>query len=329
MAVIASIFLGFVPMLLFAYFVYWLDRYEKEPKILIGSTFLWGVIIAGGGAFIINTVFEIGVYLFTGSETATDLVGSSLIAPFVEESLKGLAVMVVFLIFYKEFDSILDGIIYAAISALGFAALENTIYIYRGFESGGWSGLWQLVFWRVIVVGWQHPFYTSFTGIGLATARLNRSLIIKIAAPLLGWGTAVFAHALHNTILATTMFGELTCLAGSLLDWSGWTIMFMFVLWAVWREQRNLIDQLRDEVANGSMSLAQYRTATSTFGSSFTRLRALFSGRYLATSRFYQVCGELAHKKVQLVKLGDESGNAAIIHKLRAELKLLAPNALA
>jgi hypothetical protein len=50
-----------------------------------------------------------------------------------------------------------------------------------------------------------------------------------------------------------------------------------------------------------------------------------FSGR--ATSRFYQVCGELAHKKEQLKKLGDESGNAAIIDKLRIELASLAAQA--
>jgi len=45
----------------------------------------------------------------------------------------------------------------------------------------------------------------------------------------------------------------------------------------------------------------------------------------MATSRFYQVCGELAHKKEQLAKIGDEGGNTAIIAKLRAELQRLAP----
>ena len=49
-----------------------------------------------------------------------------MIAPIIEESLKGLAVLLVFLLFRKEFDSILDGIVYAAITALGFAATENS-----------------------------------------------------------------------------------------------------------------------------------------------------------------------------------------------------------
>ena len=45
MAFIVSIFFGFVPVFFMALFVYWLDRYEKEPLILLGSTFFWG---AGG-----------------------------------------------------------------------------------------------------------------------------------------------------------------------------------------------------------------------------------------------------------------------------------------
>jgi len=42
----------------------------------------------------------------------------------------------------------------------------------------------------VILVGWQHPFYTAFTGIGLALARLNKNWLIKIMAPLLGLAVA-------------------------------------------------------------------------------------------------------------------------------------------
>ena len=37
-------------MFLFAAFVNWLDRYEKEPKILLGAAFGWGAVIAGGVA---------------------------------------------------------------------------------------------------------------------------------------------------------------------------------------------------------------------------------------------------------------------------------------
>jgi hypothetical protein len=85
---------------------------------------------------------------------------------------------------------------------------------------------------------------------------------------------------------------------------------------------------LLEEVTNGSMSQAQFNSAVSFFQFG-ARFAALGSGSLRATSRFYQVCGELAHKKNQLAKFGDEKGNQEIINKLQAELKLLAPQAKA
>ena len=81
MPLLVSLFFGFVPMFFFAALVYWLDRYEKEPKILLGATFFWGVVIAAGGAFIINTAFGIGIYVFTGSEGAAEIGTTSIVAP--------------------------------------------------------------------------------------------------------------------------------------------------------------------------------------------------------------------------------------------------------
>src|SRR5512143_2630469 len=200
MALLGALFFGFVPMLLFAALVNWLDRYEKEPKVLLGAAFLWGVIIAAGGAFILNTAFGIGIYVLTGSEGAANFGTTSIVAPIIEEGLKGLAVLVVFLLFRKEFDSILDGIVYGAITAMGFAAIENVLYIYRnGFQEAGWDGFWTLVFVRVILVGWMHPFFTSFTGIGLAIARTSRNMLVKVLAIPGGYIVAVMMHAFHNT----------------------------------------------------------------------------------------------------------------------------------
>jgi hypothetical protein len=89
-------------------------------------------------------------------------------------------------------------------------------------------------------------------------------------------------------------------------------------------ERKILKLRLADEVQNGLISPAQYHTAVS-FVQTGARVNALSSGSYRATARFYQVCGELAHKKEQLAKMGNESGNLAIIQKLRGELTQLAP----
>jgi protease PrsW len=321
MPLLVSLFFGFVPMFIFAAFVYWLDRYEKEPRILLGATFFWGVVIAAGGAFIINTAFGIGIYIFTGSEGAADMGTTSIVAPIVEESLKGLAVVIVFFLFYKEFDSILDGIIYSSIAALGFAATENTLYIFRnGYQENGWSGLFLLAFIRVIVVGWQHPFYTSFTGIGFAVSRTNKNILIKLIAPVIGFGIAITTHAFHNTF-GSLIGGTEGFVAGTFVDWIGWGFMLIFIIWIIYNERNIVKNQLRAEVTSGLISPAQYQRALSPW----TATTAILSGRN--TARFYQVCGELSHKKEQYQRQGDEGGNVSIIEKLRAELASLAPYA--
>ena len=325
MGFIVSGMIGFASALLFAYILYWLDRFEKEPLLLLGGVFLWGAVVAAGSAFLVNTTLGLGIYVFTGSNFATDLATGSLVAPLVEETLKGLAVLGVFLVFRREFDSVLDGIIYAGVAALGFAATENVYYIYTyGFQESGWSGLLSLTFIRVILVGWQHPFYTAFIGIGLATARMNRSWLVKIIAPLSGWAMAMFTHAFHNT-LASILNGFEGLVIGAIFDWTGWLFMFGVIIWATWSDQKNLKKYLVAEVQAGTITSAHFHTASSAWLQMFARFAAIFSGRYFKTARFYQVCGEYAHKQRQFAKMGDEGGNQAIIQKLRTELASLAP----
>jgi RsiW-degrading membrane proteinase PrsW (M82 family) len=320
MGIILSILFGFVPMLLFAYVVYWVDRYEKEPIALLGGVFLWGAIIAAGAAFIANSFLGLGIYMFTGSQAFTELSTASTIAPVIEESLKGMACLFVFLFFRHEFDSILDGIVYAAITAIGFAATENAYYIYTyGFQQDGMNGIWYMFFVRVILVGWQHPFYTAFIGIGLAVSRLSRNSSIKIIAPLLGWGIAVFTHSLHN-LISTIFQGFQSLIIGVSFDWSGWIAMIVFVIWALYREQKWIITQLREEVANGVITPTQYQIACSAWAQTSTRLKALFSGKYRLIDRFYLLTAELAFKKHQASSLGEQVENQPEIDHVRAQL---------
>ena len=326
MPILAAFFFGFVPMFLLAAFVNWLDRYEKEPKLLLGAAFLWGVIVAGGGAYVLNTVFGIGLYVLTGSEGAAEFGTTSIIAPIIEEGLKGLAVLAVFYMFRSEFDSILDGIVYASITAMGFAAIENVLYIYRnGFLENGWEGFWTLVVIRVVLLGWMHPFFTAFTGIGIAIARMSRNMLVKIIAVPAGYTVAVLTHAFHNTF-SSLIGGAGGFFVGLLADYLGYAIMLAFIIWMIFHERNLLKKNLRDEVTNGSISQRQYDTAISFFQTN-AHLNALTSGSFGSTRRFYQVLGELAHKKEQLTRVGDERGNTRIIEQLRGELVQLAPMA--
>ncbi|MGE5465149.1 MAG: PrsW family intramembrane metalloprotease, partial [Syntrophothermus sp.] len=256
------------------------------------------------------------------SQGIADFGISSIAAPVIEESLKGLAVLIVFIAFRREFDSVLDGIVYAAITAMGFAAIENVLYIYRnGFLEEGWTGFWTLVFIRVLLVGWMHPFFTSFTGIGLAISRISPNTFIKFIAVPVGFATAVFAHAFHNTF--SGLIGGLGgFIAGTAVDYLGYAFMLAFVVWMIVHERDILRRQLPEEVEKGYLTQRQYLSALSFFQTN-AYLSALMSGTFRKTARFYQVCGELAHKKEQFRRLGDERGNTRTIEALRSELVAL------
>jgi RsiW-degrading membrane proteinase PrsW (M82 family) len=328
MPLITSVILAFVPALFYSWLTYWTDRYEKEPLHLIGGVFLWGAIVAAGGAYILNTIFGIAIFTFTADEIISDLATGSLSAPLVEEGLKGFAVLIIFLIFRKEFDSVLDGIVYAAITALGFAATENVVYMMQfGFAEEGWGGLGSIFFLRVVLGAWNHATYTAFIGIGLAIARNTRNTLVKLVALLVGFSTAVFTHFFHNT-LAVFALDESGLLMLLFVDWLGWLFITAIILWAIRRERFWLQVQLKGEMEVGLISNVQYETAQSPFKRGIATLAALGGGRYRTTKRFYQTCAELAYKKQQIAYVGISSSNTPeMVEELRAKLKRLAPMA--
>lgn len=329
MEFLLAVLLSFVPAFLCAAFLYWIDRYEKEPKILLGVVFLWGAVVAAGGALVSQIILQGTVELATGSERAADLAGSTLFAPLTEESLKGIAVLLVFLVFRRELDSVLDGLVYAGVVALGFAATEDTIYLFGESTKSGVEGMMGLWIVRIALGIWDHPFYTAWMGLGLVAARLSRSTLVRWLAPLAGWLIAVTAHSLHNGLAEAAAGNSEFGLLMFALDWLGWALMFVILLAALWRERRLLRVHLADEVARGILDERQYRTALSLGPHLGARLRALFAGRFLSTRRFYRLAGELAHKKNQLARLGDENGTASLVEELREEMRRLSPLAVA
>lgn len=328
MGFLLAFLLSFIPALFCATMVYWLDRYEKEPRILLGAVFGWGAVIAILGA-VVAQGFLTGVMTAAGgSEQAADFAGMAVFAPVTEESLKGIAVLLVFLVLRREFDSVLDGIVYAAVVALGFAATEDLFYLYGEFTEKGMDGMLGLFVLRIVMGIWDHPFYTSFIGIGLAMSRLSRSTFVRWTAPLFGWCLALGFHGLHNTLATLAEGTPGLAVLMLLIDWFGWLAMSILIFILIRREGRLVGTHLKEEMDAGRLSPEQYRTASSSWARMGARLRALFRGRMGATRRFYQVCGELAHKKEQLARLGDEGRNIALVEQLRTELAGLSGQAV-
>src|SRR5439155_18897404 len=140
---------------------------------------LWGAVAAAGFSGLINTeAVDTAQAMYGGGKHAeefADIVGACISAPLVEEFWKGLAVFGIFFFLRREFDGVVDGIIYATFAALGFAATENVMYYSRaqlvetlGHQQGALATAFVL---RGLLSPWGHPLYTSMTGIGFGIAR--------------------------------------------------------------------------------------------------------------------------------------------------------------
>ncbi|MCC7361391.1 MAG: PrsW family intramembrane metalloprotease [Anaerolineales bacterium] len=320
--IILAILFGILPMAILAGLLTLFDRYEREPFWLMLGVFLWGFFISAGVAILLNTLFGFSLFALTGSEGLASVGTAVLSAPIVEETVKGLAVLIVFIYFRHEFDSILDGVLYGGLVGYGFAAAENINYIFTGFVSAGAEGLILLVVIRVVLIPFLHATLTAFTGIGLAVGRLNNGFW-RVAGPVGGYLAAIFLHFTHNLLSSTG--SELICLFGSVLDWLGFVGMFIFILVLVWREGKIMREQLQEEVRLGNLSEGQYHTTCSLGGQVAARWGALAGGRWRQTAQFYDACGELAFKKYQLARLGParEGDAQANIAKLRGQLARL------
>src|SRR5262249_47073048 len=108
-----------------------LDRYDPEPPGRLIFAFVWGAVIAIFIAYIVNTVFG---FIFGGTLAAI------ISAPIIEEGMKGGCVLIIALFFRKDFDSMVDGIVYAGVVALGFATVENINYYGGSLIPGGPGG---------------------------------------------------------------------------------------------------------------------------------------------------------------------------------------------
>jgi protease PrsW len=188
-----------------------LDLFEREPISLILAAFAWGGVVSIGIAVTVNTSLLEVLAKLAGPNFAQAW-GPALVAPPVEETLKYLGVVMIFLVARTEIDDLFDGFVYGAVIGLGFAAVENVQYFIQAIAAaGGGDQLGPVLgmFWlRSILVGaYMHVMWTGLTGIGLAyyvTRRdvpHQRRLMVAIGLFLAG----VVAHMIWNSPLLTEL----------------------------------------------------------------------------------------------------------------------------
>lgn len=319
-----SILAATIPATIYIFFIYWVDRYEKEPWWLLTAAFLWGAIPSIFVALFFNITLSVPIYALVGEGTTGDAIAASLIAPPVEESIKGLALLGILFWWRHEIDSLLDGIIYGAMVGMGFALVENVFYFLSEFEAGGLEAWGINVFIRTILFGLNHSLFTSMIGLGIAYSRMSTNAVAQFVSPVVGWITAVFLHFLHN---ASVSSGSLLCTLAFISDWGGVWLTIAIIIWALVQERNWIKHYLAEEVELGIITLKQHKMASSSTDRISNNLQTLFSqgpSAYLNIIRFYQKCSELAYKKHHYSLFKDAKSNE-LIEKLRQELTALGP----
>jgi RsiW-degrading membrane proteinase PrsW (M82 family) len=194
-----------LPGLVWLWMFYRTDAYQPEPKHLVAATFGLGAL-----ATIPAALAELGcarVYPFLGAVehamlashpagSVTPLViGCFVVIGPIEELVKFLAVR---LYVYRrpEFDEPIDGIIYAAAAALGFASIENVLYV---LDFRGHSVRWPLFFARALLAVPGHVLFSSLWGYSLGRRKFGPH-------PTAGMlSIAAFLHGLYDLLALVPM----------------------------------------------------------------------------------------------------------------------------
>lgn len=171
----------------------WLDRWEPEPPRLLALAFLWGASVA----VVVSVGLELSIESLIGSGKDTVSFASVAIgAPLIEEAAKGLFLLLMMTGRRRnELNSMTDCLVYAGLTAAGFAWLEDILYIANG-ETLGQSLLTAAM--RLIMAPFAHPLFTTMTGIGVYFALQRRNVAAKVVCVLLGYIGAVIMHGLWN-----------------------------------------------------------------------------------------------------------------------------------
>lgn len=215
-------FFIFVPLLSLLPCVLWLwyfasrSRYKKLSGRVLGLTFLFGALVTIP-ALALNQIGKLSLSGILGDSHVTQLLLFVLIVGPVEEGLKLLAVH-----FYAyrrpEFDEALDGVIYGSAAALGFAAIENVVYLAQNDP--------MLVLLRGPLSNPGHALFSAIWGMSLSRAKAKPNLFsARFPTIVQGWLYASLLHSLFDVLLVAAsrvsilFFGVLVAQMIALFFW--------------------------------------------------------------------------------------------------------------
>ena len=184
--------LSILPVVLLMVFIYRQDKYQKEPIKSLAKAFVGGMI-----AIPLDLLLVSGLNMIVYSETI--FYSAFLEAGFCEEFSK----LLIFLIFIwrdKNFDEYMDGIVYATFIGLGFACVENIMYVFGAAGESFGSGIGTGIVRALLSVP-GHFLFGVVLGYFLSMARFSKTKAEGIKYIIIGLLTAAVCHGLFDWLL--------------------------------------------------------------------------------------------------------------------------------
>ena len=225
-----------LPIAILVYYIYQKDKKSPEPTGQLLKAFFYGILSIPLSFCMSIPLGLIGVY----PTEATSIFGSVSAAFFgaaIPEEIAKFFLLWLVLRKNRFFDEKMDGIVYAVCISLGFAALENIMYLFSNVESYLSVGISRAIFSVPghFCFGILMGYYYSLAKFYPKTPLKNKILIL--VAPII-------VHGLYDSILFIT---DVTPAISSIL-----TIVFLVFCHKMWKYGSCRIKelQLRDSYKN-------------------------------------------------------------------------------
>jgi RsiW-degrading membrane proteinase PrsW (M82 family) len=239
-----AILVASVMPLVFLYVIRWLDFFETQRFRFILLALVWGGICLGFSYLVDHPLRFILGLPFVATHTA----------PAVEEIFKSLVLL--YLVRRAVITSFVDGAIYGFATGIGFAIVENMLYLSRvDLDTGVVLGTSRAFLSSVL-----HGSASAIVGIAVGGFPLGR-----VSHPLLAWLVglvgAIALHTAHNTTaFHNFVFGQTGYLVIAVIDFTGLVLVGGVILWGLRLERRRLHKTLgiKAGMSKGEAMLVQH-----------------------------------------------------------------------
>jgi RsiW-degrading membrane proteinase PrsW (M82 family) len=282
-------------------------------------------LVAAFFAFLLNTIFGLTISVISQNAAAGEASTAVVSAPIVEEIGKWLILVIFFFAKKDEFDGVVDGIVYASMSGLGFAMTENILYYGNAAAQSG-GVLTATVIVRGFFAPFSHPLFTSLAGIGLGLARQSNNTAVKLVTPIIGLLMAIFMHSLWNASAVLGGGGAFVIIYIVVMV-PAFLIVLVVIGLSLRREGQVVRQFLVVDIEGGLFTREEYEklgSISGRMGSSFDALTRTGMKGWRTRRRFNQLASELAFHRSRVSrgihsrKHDPAAQEAAYLHALRA-----------